>query len=143
MKKSFITLFAALALSAGLLSSCQDGRKHLTGVRWDLQEIIVEDYIPTVSVPQGVNIIFSDSSRVYGNAGCNNINGGYTLQGKDQITLDRIAATLMWCPNMEFETDYMKLLEKVERFSASDDRLVLYGPQKSFRLIYTSAGKVD
>lgn len=43
-----------------------------------------------------------DNGRIYGNNGCNVLNGAYTLTGGN-ITFSNIATTMRYCPDAEFE----------------------------------------
>lgn len=48
--------------------------------------------------------------RIFGSTGCNNINTTIDVLGK-KIHFGRIASTRMACPNMDFESGYLKKLE--------------------------------
>ncbi|MCC8036321.1 MAG: META domain-containing protein [Rikenellaceae bacterium] len=147
MKKTLLNAFVVAAICGpALFSSCKvrnTNYQALIDKTWKLTEVVHKDSSRAIVIPAGVEIIFSDSSRVYGNAGCNHINGMYETAGHDQIGLDRVAATLMWCQNMEFETAYLQWLEKVVSYEATADRLELQGTGGRFTLIYDNGGAAN
>ena len=70
---------------------------------------------------------FTDSA-VSGNAGCNNFNGPYTVDG-DTIKIGPLASTKMACSSEELskqEADYLAALELATTFAVVGDRLDLF-----------------
>jgi heat shock protein HslJ len=64
---------------------------------------------------------------VSGNAGCNNYNGPYEIDG-DSISIGPLAGTKMACSSDELskqETDYLAALELAESFTVTGNRLDL------------------
>lgn len=71
-------------------------------------------------------IEFSPSEKRFtGNAGCNRINGEYTLDKKDRIKLSNVISTKMSCDDIAFETSFLSLLNQVDRFKVQDNILLL------------------
>lgn len=70
-----------------------------------------------VSIPAGLStpnkqpyIVFDTAKKsIHGNAGCNIINGGFTIDEKnpDAIAFPAVAATMMACPDMDIERKVM------------------------------------
>ncbi|MCC8018979.1 MAG: META domain-containing protein [Rikenellaceae bacterium] len=141
MRKVIFSIAAAsLALLA--MASCNDSNsnyKALISNEWVLESIVDHEREAVLSVPDDVYIVFADSSRVYGNAGCNTFNGFYETEAYNQIGLSRLATTQMWCFNMDFETDYLYRLEKVTTYEATAEKLELTGTGNSFTLHYRSS----
>jgi copper homeostasis protein (lipoprotein) len=73
------------------------------------------------------NLVFRvQDSRVTGFGGCNNLTGGYTLNG-NEIAFSRVAATQMACPTgMDIETALLQALDKVRRLKILGQHLELF-----------------
>lgn len=74
----------------------------------------------------GFNI---EEKQVYGNAGCNSINGMLKTDEKDPVAIDlgQLATTMMMCPDMETETAILKALNTVKTFKVlSKDEIAFY-----------------
>ena len=70
-----------------------------------------------------------DESRIYGNMGCNTINGALTQEdGKpNSLRFDNVATTMMMCPDMETETIVLNALNETKSFSMKDNKVYLLG----------------
>lgn len=71
----------------------------------------------------------TDESRVYGNVGCNTINGAL-IQDENKpnsLKFDNIATTMMMCPDMETETIVLNALNETKSFSVKDGKVYLLG----------------
>ena len=65
-------------------------------------------------------------SRVLGFSGCNNFNGNFSFAGPDIIFSKNMAMTLMACPNMEFESEFINSLSRSSlKHSISNNKLTL------------------
>jgi putative lipoprotein len=63
--------------------------------------------------------------RASGFAGCNQVSGGYTLEG-DQLSFGNMAMTLRACPEgMELERDFAKALSETKSYGIEGDTLSL------------------
>ncbi|MBB6612434.1 META domain-containing protein [Pontibacter sp. Tf4] len=60
-----------------------------------------------------------------GNTGCNTIFGKYELSGKS-VRFRNIGATRMMCPDMEQETKFLQMLERVDSFEVAGEILTLF-----------------
>lgn len=70
-------------------------------------------------------ILTADEHRVSGSGGCNNIAGGFELDG-DRLRFTQMAGTMMMCPEgMEQEAAFLKTLERVARYRIAGDALTL------------------
>ncbi|MGN1218735.1 MAG: META domain-containing protein, partial [Phocaeicola sp.] len=103
MKKNLIS---AAAFAAVLLSSCGTTTKSvdITG-EWSV--VSVEGKQVTGNPYIGFD---TENGRLYGNAGCNRIMGGFEIDSVNpgHIGLTNVASTRMMCPDMETE---QKVLE--------------------------------
>lgn len=141
MKKSFskIIILALTALAATCFYSCDKSSnyKSLVAREWTLEKIIHKDSTSEIVVPEGVYIIFSDSNRLHGRAGCNNFFGEYTTLGYNVIGIGPMGSTMMWCPNMDFESAYLNMLEEVEKYEADENNMTLTGINEKFTLHFS------
>lgn len=70
-------------------------------------------------------VLDASEYRVHGSGGCNNIMGGFTLEG-DRLRFTQMASTMMMCPEgMEQEASFLKTLETVARYRIAGDALTL------------------
>lgn len=53
-----------------------------------------------------------EERKVFGFAGCNNFNGSIAFEGLDIIFNKDMAVTMMSCPNLEFESNFIKSLTR-------------------------------
>lgn len=70
-----------------------------------------------------------DESRIYGNVGCNTINGALIQDEgtSNSLHFDNIATTMMMCPDMETETIVLNALNETKSFSVKDGKVYLLG----------------
>jgi len=97
----------------------------ITGTRWVLQSL--------GGKPAGLGAggrapditLQGSESRAAGFAGCNQITGGYTLEG-DQLSFGQMAMTRRACADgMELERDFAKALQETKSYRIEDDTLSL------------------
>lgn len=118
MVKNFVL---AVAVLAGL-ASCTASKKSVEPTafqgEWNIVEMNGEDLTFDEVLPYvSFNVA---ESRFSGNAGCNMLNGQFELNAKDgKLSFGPVAATRMYCPDMELETSLIDALESVSGFEAS------------------------
>lgn len=114
MKKNLIS---AAAFAAVLLSSCGTTTKSvdITG-EWSV--VSVEGKQVTGNPYIGFD---TENGRLYGNAGCNRIMGGFEIDSVNpgHIGLTNVASTRMMCPDMETEQKVLDALNEVTGFKSS------------------------
>lgn len=114
MKKMLIS---AAAFVAVLLSSCGTTGKSvdLSG-EWNVVAVKGEKVAGNTYI--GFDL---ENGRLYGNAGCNRIMGGVTVDSINpgHIGLTNIASTRMMCPDMDTEQKVLGALNGVTGFNAS------------------------
>lgn len=115
-------LFFAVALLLGVASCSTTNAVKVNpdaiAGDWNVVEVAGEGFELAEAMPYvGLNVV---DGRVTGNAGCNNINGSMTFNAeKSEISFDKVAATRMFCPNMETEDKVMKALGEVRKFDVA------------------------
>ena len=108
----------------------------LTANSWQLEEIIFSDSNYTDTLPAGVTLLFSDSSTISGNGGCNLYFGQYTTIGSDQIDLEVKGSTMRFCPEQEFESRYFDMLGLVTSYTVKEGVLQLNAAENGFTLLF-------
>lgn len=83
-----------------------------------------------IDTPKGEREAFlflsSAGNRVLGNAGCNSVNGSHELAPMKRLRFSKMATTLMACPNMETEKEFLDVLENTDSYFLKGDTLELY-----------------
>ncbi|QDO93311.1 META domain-containing protein [Formosa sediminum] len=62
-------------------------------------------------------ILHSSDNRVSGNTSCNGFGGEYELLEGNRVTFSKMMHTMMACPNMTVETEFMKVLEVADNYT--------------------------
>lgn len=136
MKKLTFMLFALLLMAA----ACKEKENSLALLRankWTLKTMTLEGTEKTN--PEELPVLeFSDSTAVYGSAGCNRFFGFYKVDG-EKLTLRPEGATMMACPDLEFEDAYLKALEEVENYAIMEGELKLSGRKGFLMLVYVKS----
>ena len=138
-----VTSFQTVSDKPEVISLCnQDGQPLMTlekkadpevslsdlSGEWAVELVNGKKIVGTADVAPfiGFNL---DESRIYGNVGCNTINGALTQEdGKpNSLKFGNVAATMMMCPDMETETIVLNALNETRRFSMKDGKVYLLG----------------
>lgn len=97
----------------------------ITGTRWVLEKLRGAPAGPGAGGQAPHITLQGAEPRVSGFAGCNQISGGYTLDG-DQLAFGQMAMTMRACPEgMDLERELTKALEETRSYVTSDDILRL------------------
>lgn len=110
-------LFIALMLCTGLaVVSCNNKKATLDDLNGSWSIVTVDGQQVQEAKPY-INFNVADR-RIHGNFGCNIINGEFTTDDNraDAIAFERVASTMMACPNMELEDRIMTAFHSAERF---------------------------
>lgn len=117
---------------------CKSGEKAettLTAQEWVLKSMTEKGTV--VANPQELpTLLFSDSSRIAGSAGCNRFFGTYTIGEKDALSIATKGMTMMFCPDMDFEDRYVKALNEIASYSIKAKELTLMNADKQLVMIY-------
>jgi len=120
-------LGAAAALV--MLAACGNSKTDLPleGTQWKLVEMDGKAD-PAFAAEEDTFNFTLDPTRmmIYGVGACNRLFGSYELEGGDELDIDRLASTMMACPNLDLEKRFSELLEEADRYKISGDRLTLY-----------------
>lgn len=139
--KKFQWMIMMLLLAA---VGCKNAPKEqtavaLTGHEWELKSMTKADSV--VKNPEQLpTLLFTDSTAVYGSAGCNRFFGTYGVEKGGKITIKPGGATMMYCPDMAFEDAYLKSLTEVKEYMIREKELKLTDGTGKLVLLY---GLVD
>lgn len=123
-----LAIFAVILMAVG----CKSNDKMLLSAHeWQLKEMTGAQ-MPA----EAPEILFTDSTAVYGSAGCNRFFGTYTADEKGTMTIKPGGSTMMFCPDMQFEDQYLKALATVASYKVSADKLELLNADGSLTLVY-------
>ena len=138
-----VTSFQTVSDKPGVITLCnQDGQPLMTLEKKAAPEVSLSDLSGewVIELVNGKKIVGTaevtpfigfnlDESRIYGNVGCNTINGALTQEdGKpNSLRFDNVATTMMMCPDMETETIVLNALNETKSFSMKDDKVYLLG----------------
>ena len=124
---------AALAIAV-LVAACSGATGGgsggtLDGKTWALTSYAVDGASQALADGVDVDATFDASaSTVSGSAGCNIYNGSYTADGAN-LTFGQMATTMRACeaPQGAVEAAYLAALGLVRTYTATDDKLTLFG----------------
>lgn len=125
-----------------LAAACKNAPKGqaegaLTGHEWVLKTMNRADTV--VKNPEQLpTLFFSDSTAVYGSAGCNRFFGSYGVEKGGGMTITPGGSTMMYCPDMAFEEAYLKALTEVKGYVISGKELRLTDGSGKSVLLYVS-----
>jgi heat shock protein HslJ len=124
MKKYINIMFVfVFLLLVGCSSSEGSDKSPLTGTEWILFEMDGIKYESSSGTNVTLSLVKLDT-KISGKAPCNTYGGGYT-KIKDKLSFWKVFTTEMACADMEKESAYYKLLEKVYKYQISGDKLYL------------------
>ena len=93
--------------------------------RWVIAEVNGE----AVAVEEGEDALFMDFDinkgikSFYGNAGCNNFNGDFTLTAENNIAFEAVAMTKMMCKDMKVEDAVVAALAEITTYTIENNTL--------------------
>lgn len=98
----------------------------LTDTKWKLIELMGKPV--KYSNPESKEIfiqLLSEDNKAFGFSGCNTFRGSYELKDGNRITFSKMASTLMACPDMELEREFMKVIETADNYNFDGVNFVL------------------
>lgn len=102
----------------------QDSKKvTMADTKWKLVELYGK------RIPATDKKIFylqlDKQGKIAAYAGCNTMGGSYEMQEGNKISFKKVIATMMACPDMNVEQDFRKMLEAVDNYSLSNNKMTL------------------
>jgi len=85
-------------------------------------------------------ILKKEDKRVVGNGGCNTFNGRYELAEGNRLRFSKMASTMMACPDLDAETEFLLVLQTADNYNINKDTLSLnkarMAPMARFECVY-------
>jgi uncharacterized lipoprotein NlpE involved in copper resistance len=104
----------------------QKQQNVITGRYWKLVELRGKKIEKAENQPTDAFLFFNtDGKSVHGNSGCNSIHGGVELSEMNRIKFSKMASTMMACPDMETEREFLQVLESADNYNLHGDILEL------------------
>jgi heat shock protein HslJ len=91
------------------------GKFALAETKWKLVELYGKAVKSTTNKDYFINLD-SKSGKFVAYAGCNNITGTFVMKAAGKLAFSKVIATRMACPNMEFESNFIKTIEKTDNY---------------------------
>ena len=124
-----VALIAALLLLGACAHNSPAGAPvstaQLLGTQWTLTKL-GDQQITTPQDARAIHMVLSaDNQRISGFSGCNQMMGGYVLNG-DTLKFDQLAGTLMACVSgMDIERKFLAMFGQVARWKIEGETLTL------------------
>ncbi|CAN5398108.1 hypothetical protein BH10BAC5_BH10BAC5_11640 [soil metagenome] len=129
--KKIINIFILILLYGTIFSGCRSSDSVMEGKNIMLKntkwEIISINKNPVES--SRIYLIFNENGKVNGNAGCNTMEGSYTVE-ETRIKITDILSTKMYCSDMEKENMLLAALPEADTFYIKDSILTLLSSGK-------------
>lgn len=119
--KSFLILFFFILGGIGSCDSTREAAK-LKDAKWELKTLNGEKVKLTESKDDMFIQFDIAEKRVNGRAACNRFFGQFELDDL-KLKFSPVGATRMSCPDLQKETEFFEMLEKVDSFRLKDDVL--------------------
>ena len=119
--KLFLILFFFILGGIGSCNSTREAAK-LKDAKWELKTLNGEKVELTESKDDMFIQFDIAEKRVNGRAACNRFFGQFELDDL-KLKFSPVGATRMTCPDLQKETDFFEMLEKVDSFRLKDDVL--------------------
>lgn len=101
------------------------GQTPLRGTHWKLVALNGKPVRVIKDQREPHLILDAKELRLSGSGGCNNVMGGFEIDG-DTLRFTQMASTMMMCPDgMEQERAFLQTLESVARYRIAGDALTL------------------
>ncbi|MDX5481748.1 MAG: META domain-containing protein [Hymenobacteraceae bacterium] len=98
----------------------------ITEKHWKLVELEGQPVMMAENQETEVHfVLHSEGNKVIGNGVCNVINGTYTLSEGNRIRFSKMATTMMYCPVIEKEAEFLQVFELADNYSLNGDILTL------------------
>lgn len=98
------------------------GKYALSETKWKLVELNGKAVKSNSGKDYFINLD-SKSGKFAAYAGCNNFAGTFVMKATTKLAFSKIMGTKMACPNMNFESDFIKALEKVDNYMIEGNSL--------------------
>lgn len=129
MKKIQFVLLAVLVLAI----ACKSNEKALlTSQEWELKQMeglsVKPEKMPSLQ--------FTDTATVFGFAGCNRFFATYEVEKGNKLTIHPGGVTMMYCPDMPVEDNFLLGLKKITGYSVENNELQLKDSTGKVQMVF-------
>ena len=125
MKKLHYILILSIAMFATSCCNCLKQDKNIATLENTLWKIIEVD---GVTFPKGDAIsdytMTINGNRISGRGACNRFSGNFNLKPERYIDILNVSSARATCPDIEWETKMLKMLERADRYKI-DSRILM------------------
>lgn len=122
----FIALIFIMAACNSSKKAGESSPPALTETYWKLTELMGTKITGPSQTGKEMYITFKkEDNMVLGHGGCNSFRGKYELKEGNRISFSGLASTLMACPDMQNETEFMKAVESADNYVITGNSLVI------------------
>lgn len=115
----------------------------LTGVNWTAVQIRTADAVTTLAANTAITALFGEDGSLSGNAGCNNYNFSYTVDGQNITISPAGISTGMFCDQpegvMDQEAAYLAALPTAATYGIANGQLTLFDAEGAIVAVYDQA----
>ena len=101
------------------------GKFALSETKWKLVELNGKTVSSDTGKDYYINLD-SKTAKFAAYVGCENVVGSYVMTAETKLPFSKISLTKIDCPNSDFESKFIKTLEKVDNYVIEDSGKVLY-----------------
>lgn len=121
--------FLVVAMGFLLFVACsttKQAQEKITENKWQIVEVGGHKVTASDTFMRPARILFlTEENRISASAGCNLINGRYSINSNGKISFSQMIATKMACPDMRLEDALLKSLHRIDSFRIENDMLIL------------------
>lgn len=127
-------MMIAVTLGFSGCKSNNGDKAQLTANEWQLKEMTTTK--GKTALPQRVpTLMLTDTNTMYGFSGCNRFFGKYSTKG-NTIKFEPGGSTMMACPDLQFEGEYMQTLATMTSYSIENKELKLTDKDRKQTLVF-------
>lgn len=139
MRKTTILMIIATVFAFAGCKSNSGNKAALTANEWQLKEMTANNEKVALS-QRAPMIVLTDTNTMFGFAGCNRFFGKYSTEN-NTIKLEPGGMTMMACPDLKFEDQFVKALAAMTTYSIENGELKLTDKDKKITLVFKIADK--
>jgi len=114
--------------------------EQIQEVYWKLIGIMGKAVVLNEKQREPYLLLKIENNRVQGFSGCNLMMGSYELKKGNRIHFSKMASTMMACPYLQEEREFLNILEHVDNYTIKDGVLMLHkarmAPLATFEAVY-------
>jgi len=121
-------------------ASVEAHTEQIQEIYWKLIGIMGKAVVLNEKQREPYLLLKIENNRVQGFSGCNLLIGSYELNAGNRISFSKMASTMMACPYLQEECEFLDVLERVDNYTIKDGVLMLnkarMAPLATFEAVY-------